>query len=687
MSATSATILAAVSAPTPTRASSAGARSVTRAVISRSSARSCDGELADVGGDLAGDPGDHPVQARQAGGDGVDVAVAGQRPGRRVPGRVELMEVPAEPVDAPGPLVDQVFSVIDQQAQLPGGAVELGGGQVGVAQRGAGHGQRVDRVGLAVGARRVPGVGHQLRRHPHDPLTGRQQIGLEAPGQVPAVLHRPAPLVATRAAPPSAAARGDQRSSSRSSLVASCRPTSSTATTVWVRLCASIPRVIMVQSPFTSSGRDGTGRWAHLSGGDATLLSSHAGRSSRVRGRAESMMATKGTDAYEPSPRTKTSLTLTATLEARVDSRSSPGGPPPGRARLRSAAAWTSTSSTAPTSCSGTTSPPNNKDPDRGATRRGGGVAASARSSDGATHVGVATDHVIESFRNDLWPGYKDVGRDARELLAQFPLVEEALRGGRVRGVADGRATRPTTRMAAGRRGGRRRRPGRAGRHLHARQGPRPVRRRQGRAVGPPPGQVVRRRRREERLGVPPESVPDLLALVGDTRRRLPRPAGLGRQVGGRGARPLGPPRGHPRRPARPGTPACAARPSSTPRCASSSSWRLLFRRIATVETDAPVGATSTSWRWTGPADPDAFASLAERLGAPGLAGRARSLAAGGRAHPSDTGATPTGMARLSSKGQVTIPIELREQLGHPGCVGGGRRPNLFPGALDRPPA
>src|SRR5690606_7757646 len=58
----------------------------------------------------------------------------------------------------------------------------------------------------------------------------------------------------------------------------SSRPTSSTATTVWVRLCASIPRVTMIQSPFTSSGRDGTGRWAHLSGGDATLLSSHAGR-------------------------------------------------------------------------------------------------------------------------------------------------------------------------------------------------------------------------------------------------------------------------------------------------------------------------------------------------------------------------------------------------------------------------
>src|ERR1700757_336897 len=45
----------------------------------------------------------------------------------------------------------------------------------------------------------------------------------------------------------------------------------------------------------------------------------------------------------------------------------------------------------------------------------------------GATHVGVATDHVIESFRNALWPGYKTGEGIEPELLAQFPLLEEAL--------------------------------------------------------------------------------------------------------------------------------------------------------------------------------------------------------------------------------------------------------------------
>jgi 5'-3' exonuclease len=45
----------------------------------------------------------------------------------------------------------------------------------------------------------------------------------------------------------------------------------------------------------------------------------------------------------------------------------------------------------------------------------------------GATHVGVATDHVIESFRNDMWPGYKSSIGMPEDLVAQFPLLEEAL--------------------------------------------------------------------------------------------------------------------------------------------------------------------------------------------------------------------------------------------------------------------
>jgi len=46
---------------------------------------------------------------------------------------------------------------------------------------------------------------------------------------------------------------------------------------------------------------------------------------------------------------------------------------------------------------------------------------------DGVTHIGVATDHVVESYRNDLYPDYKTSEGVAPELLSQFPILEEAL--------------------------------------------------------------------------------------------------------------------------------------------------------------------------------------------------------------------------------------------------------------------
>ena len=57
------------------------------------------------------------------------------------------------------------------------------------------------------------------------------------------------------------------------------------------------------------------------------------------------------------------------------------------------------------------------------------GVLASVLSmiERGATHIGVATDHVVESFRNELYPGYKTSDGVAPELLSQFPILEEAL--------------------------------------------------------------------------------------------------------------------------------------------------------------------------------------------------------------------------------------------------------------------
>ena len=104
--------------------------------------------------------------------------------------------------------------------------------------------------------------------------------------------------------------------------------------------------------------------------------------------------------------------------------------------------------------------------------------------------------------------------------------------------------------MARGRGDRRGRRAGRPGADLHARQGPRPVRGRRPRSCSstgarsscstPPAVQ--------EKFGVPPESIPDYLGLVGDTADGFPGLPGLGGQVGRRRARPLRPPRGHPPR-------------------------------------------------------------------------------------------------------------------------------------------
>ena len=59
--------------------------------------------------------------------------------------------------------------------------------------------------------------------------------------------------------------------------------------------------------------------------------------------------------------------------------------------------------------------------------------------SDGATHIGVAPDHVIESFRNDLWAGYKTSAGMDPVLLDQIPVMEEALVSAWVHDVGDGR--------------------------------------------------------------------------------------------------------------------------------------------------------------------------------------------------------------------------------------------------------
>ena len=113
----------------------------------------------------------------------------------------------------------------------------------------------------------------------------------------------------------------------------------------------------------------------------------------------------------------------------------------------------------------------------------------------GATHIGVATDHVIESFRNDLWPGYKTGAGVPRSVAGSVRRPRDSRRGTRGDAVADG-----------GARGGRRDGlcrvhrgvgpAGGAGASVHAGQGSRSVRRgTQGRAARPQDGCGHRRGR------------------------------------------------------------------------------------------------------------------------------------------------------------------------------------------------
>jgi 5'-3' exonuclease len=265
---------------------------------------------------------------------------------------------------------------------------------------------------------------------------------------------------------------------------------------------------------------------------------------------------------------------------------------------------------------------PANKDPVRGATR---GVVGSCLMllEQGATHVAVATDHVIESFRNDLWAGYKDGSGVERDLKAQFPVVEDALRaaGFTVWAMVEQEADDA---LAAG--------------AAVASTDPDVDKavictpdKDLGQCVGGKVWQWDRRQDKwfdaqgvHDRLGVPPESIPDLLALVGDAADGFPGLPGWGAKSAAAVLDRWGHLESIPADPLEwDAGVRSAAKLNATLR--EHFELALLFRRIATVETDAPVG-TVPDWRWTGPAD--GFAEMAEAIGDPRLVARAEKLAA-----------------------------------------------------------
>lgn len=262
---------------------------------------------------------------------------------------------------------------------------------------------------------------------------------------------------------------------------------------------------------------------------------------------------------------------------------------------------------------------PNNRDPVRGAVR---GVVGSVLGllEGGATHVGVATDHVIESFRNDLWPGYKTSAGMPPELLAQFGPLEEAL-------VAAGIRTWPMVDLEADDALGAAARVAAADPQVDRVLICTPDKD-LGQCVG---GKVVQWDRRRdlvydaagvrEKFGVDPESIPDYLALVGDSADGFPGLAGFGSKsaagllaryrhlesvpLDGRGWDGVG----------------VRNQGRLAARLKADFALALLFRRIATLEVDEEVMASVEELRWTGPTP--AFVDVCRDLDALGLAQRA----------------------------------------------------------------
>jgi 5'-3' exonuclease len=227
---------------------------------------------------------------------------------------------------------------------------------------------------------------------------------------------------------------------------------------------------------------------------------------------------------------------------------------------------------------------------------------------DGATHIGVATDHVIESFRNGLWPGYKTGAGIEPVLRSQFTPLEETL-------AAMGVVVWPMIELEADDALA-------SAAHLAARDA-----RVQKVCIWTPDkdlaqcvvgNRVVQADRRKDEIrdeqgvrakfGVAPEFIPDYLALVGDAADGYPGIPGLGTKT----AAALINRHGHIEQ-----FPAGILRDENLERA-------LLFKTLATLRIDAPLFADVDELRWTGPTA--SFASVIEKIGDGRLAVRVKKL-------------------------------------------------------------
>lgn len=240
---------------------------------------------------------------------------------------------------------------------------------------------------------------------------------------------------------------------------------------------------------------------------------------------------------------------------------------------------------------------------------------------EGATHVGCATDHVIRSFRNDLYPGYKTEAGVPGELLAQFSLAERAMEalGLVVWPMVEFEADDALASAAARWRD----RPGVERIWICTPDKDLAQCVRAGRVV-------MRDRRRErtidetgvmERWGVEPESIPDYLALVGDSADGFPGLTGWGE----RSAAAVLARYGHLEAiPEAPGSWGVSVRSPASLSATLRAHWSeaMLYRRLATLRTDAPLPQRDPDeLRWQG-ARRGPFLALCKELGQERLAAR-----------------------------------------------------------------
>lgn len=242
----------------------------------------------------------------------------------------------------------------------------------------------------------------------------------------------------------------------------------------------------------------------------------------------------------------------------------------------------------------------------------------------GATHIGVATDHVIESFRNDLWPGYKDSSGVERELLEQFPLVEEALE-------AAGFCVWPMVEHEADDALGAAAAVAAADERVEQVLICTPDKDLAQCVVG---DRVVQWDRRKdvvydaegvvEKFGVPPASIPDYLALVGDSADGFPGLPGWGAKSAAKVLAAYGKLEHIPTDVGEWKLDVRGASKLVRTLCEQFDD-ALLFRRIATLEVDVETIESVDELEWTGPRP--GFPELCESIDAVGLAERAVKVA------------------------------------------------------------